>query len=491
MKVSPLYLMILLAVNILTIQGCAQVVHTEIQKGTLVKEQPSGKTVELERTPSLELLTPTTVKVLETVKFGQEFNQAFEKILVEEQVFLTGEHPTRQGIDCSTLWYRCRDSKNYDVKISENCSEFGRYCDSKVAKSVIKNEYVDEKSYKNITTKTTMLMLGSVSISVNGIRQEDITIGPDGIATIALEKYFNTFPKGVDIRIEFAYKSASAQSTVAYMDAAKSAAALLPLYRKKGVDNESAKDYIIAFKLSNDAADLDEAKKLASTVRDKEEIERLQFKYDEALDLSRFEQARQRGTLQRFISEYPDSKHIQKAKAIVEGDKFNEAWKHHRLKEYVRQNPNSEYVREATNIIVSDKLKDDILFMQKAKCNGAIVGLTQMPDIYYNGNHRGNCLPYSGEIVQMLSNNSALVSGDADDIEYVEFPKNFVGIDRGDSIAFYGLCKIRGFYKYTTTKGVKQTVLNLQLIREFSLDEAAIIYSIYPKFNALGTLTSP
>ncbi|HYA86468.1 MAG TPA: hypothetical protein VEI57_05315 [Nitrospirota bacterium] len=47
-KVSPVILMILLVVSTVTLQGCAQVGNTEMQKDTLLKVHPAGNTAERE-----------------------------------------------------------------------------------------------------------------------------------------------------------------------------------------------------------------------------------------------------------------------------------------------------------------------------------------------------------------------------------------------------------------------------------------------------------
>ena len=377
-RISAKLLMALSAVSIFTLQGCGQVVRTEIQKGMLVKEQSTGKTVELERTPSIELVTPTTVKVFETVKFGQEFEQKFEKFQIQEksrpttEQIIAGEilRPLFTAIvfpifmDSYWHWGLTDCTKELD---KPHCITMGSERD------LIQGEFVVEKSYKNFTNKKDTITSGFISVNINDVKKNDIAIGTDGITAIALESYFDTFSRGKDIQVEFKYKTATAKSVMMFSEAEKNVNALLPTYRKRGADNKSANDYIIAFKISNDPSDLNEARKFALTEKDKKEIERLFAKYDEALDLSRFKQAKQNGKLREFLAQYPNSRHVQEASDIIEESKFEQAKKSGKLQAFVKQNPDSKYVTEANNIIKKEKYERYV----RQNCKGVVMDLRE------------------------------------------------------------------------------------------------------------------
>lgn len=252
---------------LLMLESCGQVVRTEIQKGLFLKEEATGRTVELERIPRIELQSPVTARVFEEVRSGQEYENKYEKVVIEEKVY-GGKKAVQE-------------------------------------RSVVRNEYVVEKIYKNLTTAQQNIASGLVSVKVNDVQREDFPIGQNGTATVALERYFDTYPEGKDIKVEFHYKTATATSAVSFEEAKKNAIAMLPAYRTR-----SAKDLIIAYKIGNDMADLVEARRFASTEEDKKEIERL---FEGYLDLSRFDQARRSHTLADFIKAYPNSKYLAEA----------------------------------------------------------------------------------------------------------------------------------------------------------------------------------
>jgi len=247
--VSHKLLKLLCIVNLLLfLQACGQVVHTEIQKGLLVKEGSTGKTVELERIPLIELQTPVSVRVFDEVRSGQEYDASYEKIQVQEETYPDGK---KKG---------------------------------KTKRTNIPHEYVVEKAYKNIATTKETPPSGVVSVTVNDVQREDIAIGPDGIATVALETYFDTYPEGKDIKVKFAYKAAIADSVVTWGEAKKNAMALLPTYRQRGAATRSSQDFIVAFKISHEPSDLFTAMNFLrmSSEGERKEIQRLFAKYQEA-----------------------------------------------------------------------------------------------------------------------------------------------------------------------------------------------------------------
>ena len=247
--VSHKLLKLLCIVNLLLfLQACGQVVHTEIQKGLLVKEGSTGKTVELERIPLIELQTPVSVRVFDEVRSGQEYDASYEKIQVQEETYPDGK---KKG---------------------------------KTKRTNIPHEYVVEKAYKNIATTKETPPSGVVSVTVNDVQREDIAIGPDGIATVALETYFDTYPEGKDINVKFTYKTAIADSVVTYEEAKKNALALLPTYRQRGGATRSSNDFIVAFKISRDPSDLFTAMTFLrmSSEGERKEIQRLFAEYQAA-----------------------------------------------------------------------------------------------------------------------------------------------------------------------------------------------------------------
>ena len=73
---------IICMIILLFTQGCATVLNSSVVKGALVKEEPTGRgTIEIERKPQLELLTPTSVFISEAVKYGVEYRQFYKKIM--------------------------------------------------------------------------------------------------------------------------------------------------------------------------------------------------------------------------------------------------------------------------------------------------------------------------------------------------------------------------------------------------------------------------
>lgn len=467
-KASAKLLMVLSAVSIFTLQGCGQLVHTEIQKGMLTKEQPTGKTEELERITSLELLTPTTVKVFETIEFGQEFEQTFEKIQIQRKAYVD-----KGWILASELIIRpfatififpmFVDYFNYwhwgltDCSKSRGLTNNTVYCKiGEPERHVIIGAYVREKIYKNFTNKQEVFTSGFVSVSTNDVKRDDIAIGSDGIAALVFENYFDTFPKGEDIKAEFKYKTATVKSVVKYSQAEKNVKALLPYYQKRGADNKSAKDYIVAFKISNDPSNLYEAKNYISTKSEDAEIETLLSKYNEALDLSRFEQAKQTGKLSEFVVQYPNSQYVQDATNIIDESKYDQAMKSGKLPDFVKQNPNSIYVNAANNIIKKKKYENYV----KKDCKGVVMDLREFivnSNIYAD---KGKCVSIFAAQFQMTSSNAGLFKLTADHLVYIEFPTTYRGL------ISQGIAQIKGEYSYMTQMGTYNSVPHLRFLTE-------------------------
>ncbi len=290
-----------------------QVISTEVKKGAPVKEIATGKTVELGRGSLLELNTPTTVRVLETIEYGEEREVSYEKLLVKY----------KGGIRADELFFgansmNCRGEWCTVYNANPLC------CAYRTEVEHVKDEYITDIEHRNIATKRNVITSGKVFITINRAITDEIVIRPDGRATVHLEKYFDRLSDKSDIRVTFQYKKATTNSEVTYSEARKKAISLLPHYRKHGSENRSARDYIVAFAISNDLSDLNEARKYALLKEDLSEIDLLQIKYNDEADLLQLNKAAKNGTLHEFIRSHPNSKYLKNAESLLQKARYEQ-----------------------------------------------------------------------------------------------------------------------------------------------------------------------
>jgi hypothetical protein len=395
-RVFPQFFSFLLVFSIFMLQSCSPVVHTEFKKGSLIEEQPTGKLVELESAAYIEMASPVAVKVYEIVQVADELSQTYEKIKLE----VTKNRFTHDGNDHHDPWYNHLCGDHFT-------------CTS----TIVKDEYIKDSRYKNINKKKRAITSGTVHAIINGSLAQDLPIGPDGTASVSLEKYFDVLPKGQDVNVEYSYKSGSARSVVAWPEVEKTARALLPEYRRRGAANKAAADYLTAFRISDDPSDLGNAYKYAASESEKAEIKKIADMHLEQLDHMRFEQAKNKGELGKFIKKYP----------------------------------NSSYLVQANYLFHLDK-----------DCNGSVIKVSK----FNIRRDRGKCVIIVATKFQTTSKNSGLFktyftwTGDERDLFYIEFPSDY----GGDQVQ--ALAKIQGVYNYTTMFGTHNSVPHLRFLAE-------------------------
>ncbi len=394
--VTPKFFISLLSVSILILQSCSSIVHTEFKKGSLIEERPTGKLVELESAVHIEVTSPLTVKVYEIVQVADEISQTYEK----------------RKLEVSKKRFTTEGNYHHDPLYNHLCG--GKFtCKS----TIVKDEYLKDSRYENIINKKRAVTSGTVRAIINGSYAQDLTIGPDGAASVSIEKYFDVLPKDQNVTIVYSYKSQSAGSVVAWPEVEKTARALLPEYRKRGAANKSAADYITAFRISDDPSDLNNAYTYAASESEKAEIKKL----EDIHDRTRFEQAKNNDNLGKFIKKYPDSKYIVQAEYLFHLDK---------------------------------------------DCNGSVIKLSK----FNIRRDKGKCVMIVATKFQTTSRNSALFktyftwTGDERDLFYIEFPSDYVN----DQVQ--ALAKIKGVYNYTTMLGARNSVPYLRFLAEMPED---------------------
>ncbi len=394
--VTPQFFISLFALSICILQSCSSVVHTEFKKGSLIEERPTGKIVELKSAVHFEVTSPLTVKVFEIVQVADELSQTYEKIKLE----VKKNRFTHDGND------------HHDPLYNHLCG--GNFtCES----TIVKDEYLKDSKYENIINKKRAVTSGTVRAIINGSYAQDLPIGPDGTASVSIEKYFDVLPEDQDVNVVYSYKSVSARSVVAWPEVEKTARALLPEYRKRGAANKAAADYMTAFRISDDPLDLNNAYTYAASESEKAEIKKLEGIHDR----TRFEQAKNNYNLGKFIKKYPDSKYIVQAEYLFHLDK---------------------------------------------DCNGSVIKLSK----FNIRRDKGKCVMIVATKFQTTSRNSALFktyftwTGDERDLFYIEFPSDYVN----DQVQ--ALAKIKGVYNYTTMSGTRNSVPHLRFLAEIPED---------------------
>ncbi len=394
--VTPQFFISLFALSIFMLQSCSSIVHTEFKKGSLIEERPTGKLAELKSAVHIEVTSPLTVKVFEIVQVADELSQTYEKLKLE----VKKNRFTHDGND------------HHDPLYNHRCG--GHFsCES----TIVKDEYLKESRYVNINNKKRAVTSGTVRAIINGSYAQDLPIGPDGAASVSVEKYFDVLPEDQDVTVVYSYKSASARSVVEWPEVEKTARASLPGYRKRGAANKSSEDYITAFRISDDPSDLNNAYTYAASESEKAEIKKLADMHIEKRDRTRFEQAKNNYNLGKFIKKYPDSKYIVQAEYLFHLDK---------------------------------------------DCNGSVIKLSK----FNIRRDKGKCVMIVATKFQTTSRNSALFktyftwTGGERDLFYIEFPSDYVD----DQIQ--ALAKIKGVYNYTTMSGKHNSVPHLRFLAE-------------------------
>jgi hypothetical protein len=398
--VSPQFVSFLVAFSVVILQSCSPVVRTEFKKGSLIEEHPTGTPVELKSTAYIDVTSPVTVKAYEIVQVADELTQAYEKIKLE----VTKNRFSRGGED------------HLDPVYDHLCG--GHFsCTS----TIVKDEYIKDNRYENIHSKKRAVTSGTIRAIINGSYAQDLPVGPDGSASVSIEKYFDVLPKGQNVDVVYSYKSGSARSVVAWTEVEKKARTLLPEYRKRGEANKSAADYLTAFRISDDPSDLGNAYKYAGSESEKAEIKKIADMHLEQLDHARFEQAKSNGELGKFIKKYP----------------------------------NSSYLVQALYLFHLDR-----------DCNGSVIKVSK----FNIRRDKGKCVIIVATRFQTTSKNSGLFktyftwTGDERDLFYIEFPSDY----QGDQV--HALAKIQGVYSYTTMFGTHNSVPHLRFLADIPED---------------------
>jgi hypothetical protein len=126
----------------------------------------------------LLVTSPVTVKVYETVRVADEISQTYEKIKLE----VTKNRFTRDGND------------RHDPRYNHLCG--GHFtCTS----TIVKNEYIKDSRYKNVTKIKRAVTSGTVQAIINGSYVQDLPINREGTASVSIEKYFDVLPEGQNV----------------------------------------------------------------------------------------------------------------------------------------------------------------------------------------------------------------------------------------------------------------------------------------------------
>ena len=308
-----------------------------------------------------------------------------------------------------------------------------------------------------------------------------------------MDTYIDPFGDKKDFNIVYRYenagKSAKISSLYTYEQAKKDALESLPAYRQRGIVNKSASDFIMAFNISFDPKDLQEATKYASTDTDKTKVAALMGLYNSAIDNVKFAQAQATSNLKSFIENNPNSYHLQEAIDILDEEKFNTAKSENKLKEFIKNSPKSKFIDNAKRIIdeqafktagLKRKLREFVknnpnsLYIDEANriieeenkqksiashCKGDVMSTSNYLN---NGNiyaDVGRCVSITASKMQVVSPNSGLFTMESD-IVYIEFPNTLRGV------LFNGIVKIKGMFNYTTKLGLENSVPHFQFIAD-------------------------
>lgn len=457
------YIIIIIIINIIFVQGCSQVIRTEMTKGNLLNEIPTGNKSEFSRTPVIELLSATEVKLIDKVTYKEEFEQYYEKNMVDtiaDKNFscVIKNELYRPLFTITVFMIFMPDYWTSGFVDCKNSADLKECCTIRSDHSIetIAGERIIDKTYKNDILKNELIKSGDVAVKINDIKIADIPINSDGIAKLRLEKYYDTLAKNNEVKIEYKFKSATITTSISYTDVDKVARDLVPIYRENGINNKSASDLIIAYKISKDLSDLQEAIKYASTEADKNEVNRLKTEYDDALDNSRYELAISSGKLRKFITEYPESKHIQNARNIIDKELFDEATSKNKLREFIKQNPDNKYISDAKQIVK----REDYQKLIANSCKGDVMDMLSFLRDSNMFADKGKCVSIVAGKMQITSSNSGLFKIMGDKLVYIEFPTEFRGF------MTQGLARIRGEYNYVTQLGSYNSVPHLQMLVE-------------------------
>lgn len=422
----------LCTIAFLFLNGCTTVVRVDIEKGNLIKEEPTGKVVTIEKIPILELLTKDSVAVYRNDKYGDEYMQYYEKVLNEVLVDLNPNY-INNGIDyCAQL----ESSKEQRDRYEDVC--FNR----RSRKRISRNDFVQEIAFKNIAFKKNSVTSGSLPVSINNERVNNIEIKPDGTATLNIDNYFDILPLGATINITFDYGNKTVSSSIPYDTALKAALDRLPTYRKNASD-KSVVDSLLAYKISNNDSDFNVAFNLSASFFDKNELEK-----------ACFNQARKLNSLtdyNKYKERYPYGQFILETNKAIDELEYNAAKESNKLNEFVMSHPKSSFVTAASKIIKDDERQQYV----KNTCNGIVMSLF---DFIQNGNiyaDKGKCLSIIAVKFQITSSNTGLFNIGRDYLVYIEFPKAYRGI------SVRGLAQIKGEHSYITKMGTYNSVPHL------------------------------
>lgn len=235
-RLTQKIVMLLVAALLLSIcSGCATVLHTEFRKGELVKEEASGKVIELHRDLTMELLTPTSFRLYENVMYAEETLKYFQKIKVERVRALPEDEKTSQMASNLLAVTLTSGLALIDSGIWDSCSEGGAFSSKKCIEKTnetIESDFTIEKDTRNATYKQLPIASGIVSArisSTNGhITTAAIPINSDGTGSFDLAIIYGKVPKPQELSIEYSYRDITKTATISQSSVEKALASKTP-----------------------------------------------------------------------------------------------------------------------------------------------------------------------------------------------------------------------------------------------------------------------
>jgi hypothetical protein len=201
-------------------QGCApQVLSEQIQRGMLVREEPTGSVAERARKKMIELISPLTVKVFEEV----EREEATKKYYQKMRISLKARPKKYQYFD---TWVKVLLIPSvlplffpkYWVVGSfagTNCLKERKLCDTQDVTTVVADAYFIEEGRQSKKERLPgNFRLDKVSLYINGYYKEDLPVTNAGTATVDIFKFPDLAVLQKDVKLTFQYYDDYAYSTL-------------------------------------------------------------------------------------------------------------------------------------------------------------------------------------------------------------------------------------------------------------------------------------
>ncbi|HNZ32522.1 MAG TPA: caspase family protein [Smithellaceae bacterium] len=204
-------------------QGCSAVHNTAYEKGCFLNSESVGK-VERKRKNVIELLSPTSIRVVERIEYADKKIDMYEKVEVTEVY-----KPNNVGGDVLASIVVPIITFGFGLLfvpflLADECKktnkDYAKNCDRFVEKQIISNAPILEETYSNITYQENPITTGQVQVLIKGIGSGTIYYGgsiqidTSGNAIFDLAEIYDKLRKNEELTIFYRYSDAIAASII-------------------------------------------------------------------------------------------------------------------------------------------------------------------------------------------------------------------------------------------------------------------------------------